>query len=196
MDQFIQDLLVLSRIGRKETEIETVDLKILVETLSRDFEVQREETGIEIIVGELPIIRTQMVWIKQLFANLIGNGLKFNKSSAPRVEVGCETREGDYLFSVKDNGIGIKKEDQGKLFKLFQRLQHEKEYEGTGAGLAICKKIVESLGGEIWVESRHGYGSTFYFTVPEESTSDIQVEESSYEVDMGQSASAQQLERQ
>ena len=97
--------------------------------------------------------------------NLVGNGIKFNETNQPRVDVTCvETAEG-YHFMVKDNGIGIPEEQYEHLFKLFQRLEHTKKYPGTGAGLSICKKIVESLGGEIWVESQEGYGSTFNFKI-------------------------------
>ncbi len=168
MDGLIKDLLVLSRVGRKYTEAEMVDLNELVDQIKLDFEAQPGDSGVEVVVCELPRIRTQKVWMRQLFTNLIVNGLKFNKSPTPRVEVSCVEREGDFLFSVRDNGIGIKEKDQKRLFKLFLRLHTQDEYSGTGAGLAICRKIVESLGGEIWVESRVGEGSTFYFTYPKE----------------------------
>jgi len=168
MDRFIQDLLVLSRVGRKYKETEMVDLNKLMDEITLDFEAQLKAKGAEIIVGQLPTITTQKVWIRQLFANLIGNGLKFNVSPAPRIEVSYEERQTDYLFSVKDNGIGIKEEDQSRLFKLFQRLHTHDEYPGTGTGLAICRKIVESFGGKIWVESKPDVGSTFNFTYPKE----------------------------
>ncbi len=168
MDNFINDLLVLSRIGRKYTDEELVDFNELMETIKLDFSAQLEEAGAEIIVGELPRIGTQKVWTRQLFANLVGNGLKFNRSPNPRVEVSCEERLDDYLFSVTDNGIGIREGDEKRLFRLFQRLHNQDEFEGTGAGLAICKKIVEAFRGKMWVESQHGSGSTFYFTYPKE----------------------------
>ena len=114
----------------------------------------------------MPTVSTQRVWMKQLLTNFINNGLKFNKSDKPRVEANCEEREKDYLFKVKDNGTGIKEKYPANLFNLFERLQSQSEYEGTGAGLAICKKIVEELGGALWVESKTGEGSTFCFTIP------------------------------
>jgi len=183
MDRFIADLLVLSRVGRKYLETKSVDLNKMMEDVKQDLESQFAPA--EIIVDELPMIKTQKVWVRQLFGNLIGNGLKFNKSPTPRVEVGCEESRDDYLFSVMDNGIGIKEEYQKQLFKLFQRLHTENEYPGTGAGLAICKKIVESFGGEIWVESQHGSGSTFFFTFPKERDGDLKVSERPLDVDQG-----------
>lgn len=172
MDRLINDLLTLSRIGRKYTETELVDLNELVEEAESDFEAQIRKRGAEILVGELPKVRTQRVWMRQLLSNLIDNGLKFNVSTTPRVEVGCEELRDCYLFSVRDNGIGIKEEDQERLFKLFQRLHTQEEYPGTGTGLAICKKIVMSFGGKIWLESHQGGGSTFYFRYPKKKAGD------------------------
>ena len=172
MDRFIKDLLLLSRVGRKYTETELVDLNELVKEIKSDFEAQLKERGAEILIGELPVVRTQKVWMRQLLSNLIDNGLKFNVSPNPRVEVGCEERQGNYMFGVRDNGIGIREEDQKRLFKLFERLHTPDEYPGTGAGLAICKKIAMSFGGKIWVESPPGRGSTFYFTYPKEKARD------------------------
>jgi len=101
-----------------------------------------------------------------MFMNLIDNGLKFNKSETPRVEVSCQEREEDYLFKVQDNGIGIEKKHFERIFNLSERLHTREEYPGTGAGLAICKKIAQHFRGKIWVESTPGKGSTFLFTMP------------------------------
>ena len=167
MEALIEDLLRLSRVGRKFTEVETVDLGRLVEEIKSDLSARMRERGGEVVVaGKLPTLSTQRVWMKELFMNLIDNGLKFNKSEKPRVEVSSEEREGDYLFTVKDNGIGIEEQYHAHIFKLFERVPAPYEYEGTGAGLAICKKIVEELGGSIWVESKSGEGSAFSFTIP------------------------------
>jgi len=124
----------------------------------------------------LPTISTQRVWMKELFMNLIDNGLKFNRSEKPIVEVTYEEREREklkgegkekeYLFKVRDNGIGIEEEDQSRIFNLSERL-HPQEYEGTGFGLSICEKIVDKLEGNIGVSSKTGAGSTFFFTIPE-----------------------------
>ncbi|HUS79155.1 MAG TPA: PAS domain S-box protein [Patescibacteria group bacterium] len=168
MDSLIEDLLVLSRIGRLYLETAEVDLDELMQSIILDFEAQIKESGAEITWDHLPTLRVWRVWIRQLLANLIANGLKFNESKVPKVHIGFREKDEGYVFSVRDNGIGIKKANQEKIFKLFQRLHTQEEYPGTGAGLAICKKIVESLGGRIWVESKQGRRSTFYFTVPKD----------------------------
>lgn len=166
MNEFIEDLLILSRVGRKFMEVEKVDLNNLLEEITQDFKPIIDSKNARVIVNRLPMLYIQRIWIKQLFMNLIDNGLKFNKSEAPTVEVSCEEKTEEYLFKVSDNGIGIREEHLNKLFNLFERLHSSEEYEGTGAGLAICKKIVENWGGRIWVESVFGKGSTFCFTIP------------------------------
>lgn len=165
MNTLIEDLLKLSRVGRKFTKVEMVDMNKLLEEIKTELSVQIKEKGGEVVIGKLPTISTQRVWLKELFTNLIANGLKFNRSDKPKVEVNCEKREKDYLFRVRDNGIGIEEKYLQNIFKLFEKLHSQSEYEGTGAGLAICKKIVEELGGNIWVESEPGKGSTFFFTI-------------------------------
>ena len=166
MNALIDDLLLLSRVGRKFTKVERVDLNDLLEEVISDLKPMIEKRNSEVVVNELPAIPVQRTWIKQLFMNLVDNGLKFNKSETPRVEVKCSTRAKDHLFSVRDNGIGMKQQYHRRVFNLFERLNGKEEYEGTGAGLAICKKVVENFGGRIWVESTPGNGSTFFFTIP------------------------------
>ncbi len=166
MSTLIEDLLKLSRVGRKFTELESVDLNALLEEIKADLKARIEERSGEVVVEKLPGIFTQRVWMKELLTNLIDNGLKFNKSDKPKVEISCDASEESYLFKVKDNGIGIEEKYQAKIFNLFERLHSQSEYEGTGAGLAICKKVVEELGGTIRVESKSGEGSTFFFTIP------------------------------
>jgi signal transduction histidine kinase len=178
MMALIEDLLTLSRVGRKFTEVEKIDLNELLEEIKSDLSALIAERGGEVVVvGKLPTISTQRIWMKELFMNLIDNALKFNKSKKPRVEVSCEEitavikfirdiSTGDWLFKVKDNGIGIDEKDHARIFNLFERVHAQSEYEGTGAGLAICKKIVNELGGTIHVESKLGEGSTFFFVIP------------------------------
>ena len=166
MSELIEELLILSRVGRKYTEIETIDLNKLVDAITLDLSAILEEKNGKIIKNELPSMTTQKVWIRQLFTNIISNGLKFNESETPTVWIDYEDKSEYNQFSIRDNGIGIEEKYYEKLFKIFQRLHTQDEYPGTGAGLSICKKIIEFWGGEIWVESKLGQGSTFFFTIP------------------------------
>ena len=113
----------------------------------------------------MPEVVADSVQLTQLFQNLIGNAMKFHGAEAPRIHVGAETREQVWVFTVKDNGIGLDPQYADRIFMMFQRLHNKVEYPGTGIGLAICKKIVERHGGRIWVESQAGQGSTFGFTL-------------------------------
>ena len=166
MRELIDNLLTLSRVGRINTEYREVDLGELLAEVQEELKPQIEMKQAIVTGYDLPKLVTQRTWIKQVLMNLIGNGIKFNETNPPRVEITCTETETGYQFKVRDNGIGIPEDQHEHLFKLFQRLEHTNHYPGTGAGLSICKKIIESLGGEIWVESQEGYGSSFIFTVP------------------------------
>jgi signal transduction histidine kinase len=104
--------------------------------------------------------------VREVFKNLISNAVKYNDKPQARIEVSCRAENGAFTFAVRDNGIGIAPEFHEKIFKIFQRLHHREEYEGTGVGLAICKKVIEAHGGRIWVESSPGEGTAFLFTIP------------------------------
>jgi PAS domain S-box-containing protein len=174
MTELIDDLLKISRIGRMDTNIELFDVNEIINEIIADNKSLIENNNGKIIAGELPSINSQKIWVKQLLTNLVNNGLKFNESSNPTVWIECEEKEDHYLFSVGDNGIGIEKKHHEKIFKIFQRLHTIEEYPGTGAGLHICKKIVESLGGEISIESKVGKGTTFFFTIPKKVSQNVQ----------------------
>jgi signal transduction histidine kinase len=166
MRNLIDNLLTLSRVGRVNTDYTMVDAGDVFDEILQDLGPQIEMRHAVVMAHDMPYMATQRTWIKQVMMNLINNGLKFNESNPPRVEVSCETNEDGYTFKVRDNGIGIPDSEHQHLFKLFQRLQHTQKYPGTGAGLSICKKIVESMGGSISIESEEGYGSTFTFFLP------------------------------
>jgi two-component system sensor histidine kinase/response regulator len=163
--ELTETLLMLSRVGRKFIELEKVNLNEQLDEICNDLSVPIEGRGGEVIVGKLPTISTQRVWMKELFINLIDNGLKFNLAEKPIVEVSCEEREKDYLFKVNDNGSGVKEKDLSRIFTPSERL-FPQDYEGTSLRLTVCKKILDKFGGKIWMESRLGEGTTFYFSLP------------------------------
>jgi signal transduction histidine kinase len=165
MDALIVDLLELSRIGRVVGPIEEIDVAALLREIQEELAVKLEEAGAEFVVQEpLPAVRADRGRIRQVFANLIDNAVKFRSEERPlRIEVGCQEEEGLYRFHVADNGIGIAPQYQEQIFGPFQQL--DAGTEGVGMGLALVNKIVEHHGGRVWVESKSGKGSTFYFTL-------------------------------
>ena len=124
-----------------------------------------EQNGASITWRNLPTVRAHEVRLVQLFQNLVGNAIKYRRAEPPAIHVSAERRDSDWLFSVQDNGIGIKPDYAQQIFGIFKRL-HGNTYPGTGIGLAICQRIVENYGGRIWVESKLGAGSLFRFTLP------------------------------
>jgi len=165
----IQDLLTLSRAGKVTAEFTPIDLAEVVAIIEADHaELLRSRGGEIRVVGPLPTIWGDRDRIGQLLANLVGNALKYNQDPRPTVSIGVEADEPGPMvtLSVGDNGIGIEPQFHSKIFLLFRRLHTREEYEGTGAGLAICQKIAQAHGGRIWVNSRPGEGSTFFVTLP------------------------------
>jgi light-regulated signal transduction histidine kinase (bacteriophytochrome) len=165
MQVLIQDLLAFSRVGRKE-DCSRVDCNAAMRDVLQILSPAIEECGGTVNYSTLPEVWADNTQIVQLFQNLIGNAIKFRSKEPPVVSIEAATNENDWLFSVRDNGIGIAPEDASGIFAVFQRLHSRSEYPGNGIGLAICKKIVERYGGKIWVESQPGSGSTFKFTLP------------------------------
>ena len=166
MKGLIKDLLEYSRIGRNK-DLEKVDCNIVMNEVIADLDATIKASHAVITTGKLPVLVDYETDIKLLFQNLVNNAIKFRKrGSIPHVQVAAEQLNGSWKFSVKDNGIGISPKYFERIFIIFQRLHNRKEYEGTGIGLAHCKKIIEMRHGSIWVESEEGKGSTFYFTYP------------------------------
>lgn len=166
MQVLIQDLLAFSRVGRKEDARTQVDCNQVMEDVRQVLASAIEESAAVITCSNLPTVLADRTQIIQLFQNLIGNAIKFRGSKPPVISVRAEKDGQNWLFSVKDNGIGIAPEYGENIFVIFQRLHARTEYPGNGIGLAICKKIVERYGGKIWVESKPEAGSTFRFVMP------------------------------
>lgn len=165
MTVMIKGLLEFSRIGNKR-ETERVDCKEIVRTIVLDFDAILKATQGTITSQELPTIKGNPVELRMLFQNLISNGLKFRKKDEPpTIEVSAKDNNTYVEFCIKDNGIGIDEADFEKIFFIFQRLNPVEQYEGTGLGLAYCRKIVELHGGKIWINSVKGIGSSFHFTL-------------------------------
>ncbi|HXR83978.1 MAG TPA: PAS domain-containing protein [Hanamia sp.] len=168
MRQIILDLLEFSRVGRFDGKIEPVDSNEVVKEVVSLFRNQIEESGAEIYFKELPVVQAFKGPFRQVIQNLVSNGLKYQKANVkPVIHISASKQESYWRFAVSDNGIGIDPEFFDKIFVIFQRLHNKDEYSGTGIGLAIVKKIVEAFGGRIWVESKPGEGSTFFFTLAE-----------------------------
>lgn len=166
MQVLINDLLTYSRVGTRRKPLDPTDCEAVLEAVLTSLQIAIRESGAVVTQDPLPTVMGEESQLGQLFQNLIGNGIKYRNSSAPQIHVSCRQEAGDWLFSVKDNGIGIDPQYAERIFVIFQRLHTREEYPGTGIGLAVCKKIVERHDGRIWVESEAGKGATFYFTLP------------------------------
>ena len=166
LDNMTNDLLKYSKITGEKREIKPVNFEHVLEKALTNLTVQIEENNAIITHDPLPTIMGDEELKVQLFQNLIGNAIKYRSQDTPRIHISAIKETNQYLFSIKDNGIGIDSEHLNRIFTIFQRLHARDEYEGTGIGLAITEKIVQQSGGQIWVESEPRKGSTFYFTIP------------------------------
>jgi PAS domain S-box-containing protein len=166
MRQNVLGLLQYSRVGRGDTGTEEINLNEVVEEICLLHQSDIKETGARIEVSPLPVIHNYMAPVVQLLNNLLSNALKYRKPDIPpQISISARSVGDEWEIAVRDNGIGIEKEYLQKIFVIFQRLHQKDQYEGTGIGLAVVKKIAENLGGRVWVESVPGTGSTFYFTI-------------------------------
>lgn len=167
MQQMICDWLTYAQVGQAQPELAPIDSNQLLQQVRLNLKAALTEANAELIYGNLPGVMGSAGQLAQLFQNLIGNALKFTPpGTVPQITVTAEAESGGWRFGVQDNGIGIAPEHLGKIFEAFHRLHDAQTYAGSGIGLATCQKIVERHGGRIWVESRLGQGSTFYFTLP------------------------------
>jgi light-regulated signal transduction histidine kinase (bacteriophytochrome) len=166
MQQLINDMLEFSRVATRGHEFKPVEADTALKQALWNLKAAIEESHANVTFDPLPVVNADSGQLTQLFQNLIGNALKFRRQEPPRVHVSAERRAKEWVFSVRDNGIGIEPQHLERIFVIFQRLHAASEFPGTGLGLAICKKIAERHGGRLWVTSEPGAGSVFYFSIP------------------------------
>jgi light-regulated signal transduction histidine kinase (bacteriophytochrome) len=165
MQQLISDLLEFSRVGTQGKELIPTESEAVLERVLANLRVAIAKNRALITHDPLPTILGDEIQLIQLLQNLIANAIKFRREEQPKVHISVEQKEEEWLFSVRDNGIGMEPAYFDRIFTIFQCLHSRSEYSGTGIGLAVCKKIVERHGGRIWVESKLGVGTTFHFTL-------------------------------
>jgi signal transduction histidine kinase len=166
MSGLIKDLLKFSRVETRGEPFEPTDTNKIVKELEKYFNEKIQEDNATIKYDDLPIVKADKSQLYEVFKHLIQNALKFRSEKPPRIEISANKETDKYVFLIQDNGIGIEEKDFERIFIIFQRLHTRSEYAGTGIGLALCKRIIERHGGEIWVDSTVGEGSKFYFSIP------------------------------
>lgn len=166
MHMLVNDLLLLSRVTTKTSEFESIDLNKVLDDVLFNLEIVIEENDAVISAETLPVIFGDYSQMVQVFQNIIGNAIKYRSKKPPEIQISAGKEDDYWLISIKDNGIGVEPEFFNQIFDIFRRLHTRDEYEGTGIGLAISKKIIERHGGQIWVESELGKGSNFNFKIP------------------------------
>jgi PAS domain S-box-containing protein len=171
MNALIEGLLQYSLIDIRNMDFVSVDLNHTVKAIRSNLNLMIEKNHAEVIVDQLPTVNAVEIHMVQLFQNLLLNAIKYKSESPPRIEIQVKPLDSEWLFSVKDNGTGFDPEYKDQIFQLFKRLHTQDEVAGSGIGLALCKRIVDRHGGDIWVESTPGEGSIFYFTLPSDVTS-------------------------
>lgn len=171
LQDMITGLLSYSSVGTKRKPFDDVNCSEVLGHVISNLKVAIEESGALVTSDRLPVIKADGGQLVQVFQNLISNAIKFRGADLPRIHVSAEQKETEWVFSVRDSGIGIAPEYKNRIFKIFQRL-HGREYPGVGIGLSICRRIVESHGGRIWFESEYGKGTTFYYAIPKRQETD------------------------
>ncbi len=165
MELLIKDLLTYSQVETKRQNFRPINCSVALEEAIYNLRTVIKESNVELTYDLLPTVTADASQLSRLFQNLIGNAIKFRGNEPLKIHISAEQKGDEWVFPIKDNGIGIEPRFFERIFSLFQRLHTRNEYQGTGIGLAVCKKIVEHHGGRIWVESKPGKGSTFYFTI-------------------------------
>jgi light-regulated signal transduction histidine kinase (bacteriophytochrome) len=173
MQGLINDLLMYSRVGSRGRDFAPADCTAILRQAIANLQMAITECGAQVTHDPLPTIPCDEGQLTQVFQNLLGNSIKFRNSAAPRIHVAARREASEWIFSVKDNGIGIDPQYAGRIFEVFQRLHNCSEYPGSGIGLAITKKIVERHGGHVWVESQLHQGATFFFSIPDSCRPDL-----------------------
>ncbi|AEH39308.1 sensor histidine kinase [Halopiger xanaduensis] len=168
MRDMIDGLLAYSRIETQGEELEPVDLNEVIRDVRDDLEMRITESDADVNIEELPRVVGDKHQLHQLFQNLLSNAIEYSGNEPPQVQISATQTDSMWEISVQDEGIGIEPDEQGRIFEVFQRLHSRNDHEGSGIGLAVCERIVERHGGEIWVESEPGEGATFSFTLPAE----------------------------
>ena len=167
MRALIDDLLAFTRLGRKVLSPQRLNLAHLINECLKNLEQERQGRDVTILIGEIPPCHGDVILLKQLMFNLLSNALKYTrKRDAARIEITAEQRDGELVCRVRDNGAGFDMKNSSKLFEVFQRLHSRNEFEGSGVGLALVKRVIEKHGGRVWAESVPGQGATFYFSLP------------------------------
>ncbi|NOU90796.1 HAMP domain-containing protein [Paenibacillus sp. LMG 31460] len=168
MQNLINDLLAFSRVGTKGKELKSVDFEEVLHHVLTNLQHAIQESDALVTHDPLPTLLVDPTQMVQLLQNLVGNAIKFRDANrAPIIHIGIKQQNNEWLFSIRDNGIGFDPKYRDRIFLIFQRLHNKTKYQGTGIGLSICKKIVERHGGKIWVDSEVGHSTTFYFTLPD-----------------------------
>ncbi|MGE5352642.1 MAG: ATP-binding protein [Acidobacteriota bacterium] len=166
MQTLIRDLLKYARVTSRLKPFELLDCNEILNDVLSDLQLVISESGAEISSDTLPVIMGDITQIRQLLQNLLSNAIKFRGQNTPQIHISSVRGQKDWVFSIRDNGIGIEAQFHERIFLIFQRLHEREKYPGTGIGLALCKKIIELHGGKIWLESEPGRGTTFYFSIP------------------------------
>lgn len=180
MKALIEDLLEYSRLSNQEGRYEAVLVTDVMKTVEENLAELIQDSQAKINYRTLPVIMTNPIRLLRVLQNIIGNSIKYKKTSqAPVIDVSVEYDQGFWLFSLRDNGMGMKQEYCDQIFEPFKRLHNKGAYPGTGIGLAVCRRIIDDAGGKIWATSEEGEGATFYFTIPERRKSDRRKEKAS-----------------